>query len=211
MFTGLITEIGVIKEIVRTGDSAKIIVICARTAAQAKNGDSVAINGCCMTVTEIRGEALVFDAMPETVDKTNLKKLIAGDQVNVEPSLRANAEIGGHFVTGHIDATGFVGKITPLTGAWEIEVSVPQSLMQTVVPKGSIALDGVSLTVIDAFETGCKVGIIPHTWRNTTISKWRPGAMVNIETDILGKYVLKAIKPRRSILEELIKTRSVDS
>lgn len=204
LFTGLVQEIGTIIEVKRLADAALITVECPAVSSEATLGDSIAVNGCCLTVTMIDRQAVTFDAMPETMDKTNLKKLVNGDIVNIEQALRADERLGGHIVTGHVDGTGFVGSIRHRTGAKEIEISMSGELLRQVVPKGSIALDGVSLTVIEAGSTMCKVGIIPFTLEHTIIGKWKQGTMVNIETDIIGKYVGQMLAQKATTLEDLV-------
>lgn len=204
LFTGLVQEIGTVKEVKRMADAARVTVECPIISKEAGLGDSIAVNGCCLTATKIDGQTVTFDAMPETMDKTNLKKLVNGDIVNIEQALRADGRLGGHIVTGHIDGTGYVGSIHHRTGAKEIEISMSGELLKQIVPKGSIAIDGVSLTVIEAGSTMCKVGVIPFTLEHTIIGRWRPGTMVNVETDIIGKYILQMLAQRPMILEDLV-------
>lgn len=156
-------------------------------------GDSVAINGCCLTIVRIDDEGWTFQAGEETLSKTSLGKLSVGDHVNLERSLPANGRLGGHFVQGHVDGTGTIDDIQQ-DGEWTtMWFRVPESLTQQMVGKGSVAVDGISLTLVNVEPERFSVALIPHTLEVTTLGQRQVGDMVNIETDILGKYVLKMI------------------
>jgi riboflavin synthase len=196
MFTGLIEGIGVVRQVQPAVDEVRLTieVPAAMTGdGAARLGDSVAINGCCLTVVEIDGRAWSFQAGKETLSRTNLGRLRVGDAVNLERALPATGRFGGHVVQGHVDGVGTVRAIEP-HGDWiDMAFDLPAELAKQLVPKGSVAVDGVSLTVVDATATGFSVALIPHTLAETTLGQRKPGDAVNIETDILGKYVQKLL------------------
>jgi riboflavin synthase len=196
MFTGLVEGQGVV--VATTPEAPGIRLVVAPPAGMNSPcaiGDSVAINGCCLTVIERSGAHWQFQAGPETLAKTNLGLLHPGMRVNLERSLPVNGRLGGHFVQGHVDGVGRVERITP-TGEWvTIEFAVPAALERQMVPKGSIAIDGVSLTLVTVERERFSVALIPHTLEVTTLGILQPGDTVNIETDILAKYVEKLLTP----------------
>jgi riboflavin synthase len=152
-------------------------------------GDSVAIDGCCLTVTAIDGERLRFDAVPETLQRTCLGDRVAGDSVNLEPALRMGDRIGGHWVQGHVDGVGTVRSLSPDANAVDMWVDAPESVLRYVIEKGSITVNGVSLTVTGFDATGFGVSMIPHTLEVTTLGALEVGSRVNLEADLFGKYV----------------------
>lgn len=154
-------------------------------------GDSIAVNGVCLTVVSIEGNLLSFDLSDETLLSTNLGKLKPGDRLNIEPSLRPDGKLGGHFVTGHIDAAGTIKAKTLVGDTYKITIEAPLKVVSLLVEKGSVAIDGISLTVVDVFEDSFTLVIIPHTADITTLGFKKPGDTVNLEADILGKYVAK--------------------
>ncbi len=156
-----------------------------------KIGDSVAVNGCCLTVAGAKGNRLVFDLLDETREKTNLQSVEAGGRVNLESSMRADGKVGGHFVTGHIDETARVTRWSRSGEDWELEVEVPAGLERYLVPKGCVAIDGISLTVGKVEGRKFNIWIIPHTYEVTTLRDRKEGDKVNLECDILAKYVEK--------------------
>jgi riboflavin synthase len=157
-------------------------------------GDSVSVNGVCLTVVGKDGNGLSFDLSEETLRSTNLGDLRAGEEVNLEPSLRPDSKIGGHFVTGHIDAAGKIRSKTAVGDMLKFEIAAPESVLRFLVEKGSVAVDGISLTVVDILKDGFTLVIIPHTAKMTTLGFKGPGETVNVEVDILGKYVAKFLK-----------------
>jgi riboflavin synthase len=159
-------------------------------------GDSVAINGCCLTVVDVEGDQLSFDAVPETMARTNLGDMKSGDPINLERPLAAGARLGGHFVQGHIDGVGTVLSVQPDENALIVEISVPEPLRRYIVEKGSIAVDGVSLTVARVYPESFSVWIIPHTQEVTRFGQYKVGDRVNLECDILGKYVERLLAER---------------
>ena len=197
MFTGIIEEVGEVAALDRSGDSAVLTVRAARIADDLTHGASIAVNGVCLTVVGWQPDAITaieFDVMGETLKRSDLGALAVGDKVNLERAVRADARLDGHVVQGHVDGTGTVVSRTP-GDAWEaVRFAVPAELAGFVAEKGSIAVDGVSLTVsavgVDWFE----VGLIPETLRATTLGGKAPGDPVNLETDVLAKYVARLLE-----------------
>lgn len=194
MFTGLVEGCGVIAELSGDGAAVRLMVEFPDALAEGVGiGDSIAINGCCLTVVEIDAARFAFEAGEETLSKTNLGELRSGDRVNLERSLPVNGRLGGHFVQGHVDGTGRVAEIRR-DGEWVfMTFEANPALCRLMVPKGSIAVDGVSLTLVDAADTSFQVALIPHTLEVTTLGNRQVGSTVNVETDILGKYVQKLL------------------
>ena len=197
MFTGLVEETGKIIEIARSRDCVIITVSSDLCLAGSKIGDSIAVNGCCLTVTKLskRGKfkGFEFNLLRETWDVTNLKSLRRGSLVNLERALVLGQRMGGHFVTGHVDAVGKIRKWEKQGKDWLLDIDVPKKLMTGFVPKGSIAVDGISLTVAILRKRGFSVWVIPHTRKITNLRSRKVGDTVNLETDLLGKYVLRKL------------------
>lgn len=191
MFTGLIIEMGEITSVKMRSGGAVLSLKAPEAASSAKLGDSISVNGVCLTVIEKNSDLLSFDLSDETLRSTNLGRLKRGDRVNLEMSLSPDSKIGGHFVTGHVDAAGTMRSKVNIGDMLKIEISAPAKVMNFIVEKGSVAVDGISLTVVDVLSDGFTVVIIPHTAKLTTIGFKGTGDTVNIETDILGKYVAK--------------------
>lgn len=191
MFTGLITDMGEITSVKMRSGGAVLSLKAREAAFSAKLGDSISVNGVCLTVIEKNSDLLSFDLSDETLRSTNLGRLKRGDKVNLEPSLSPDTKIGGHFVTGHVDAVGTMRSKVNTGDMLKIEISAPAKVMNFIVEKGSVAVDGISLTVVDVLNDGFTVVIIPHTAKLTTIGFKGTGDTVNIETDILGKYVAR--------------------
>ena len=204
MFTGLIEEIGIVRAITG-GAVGRLRVTSGAIVADAAVGDSVAVDGVCLTVTAIDGGELSFDAVPETLSRSTLKDIRVGDRVSLESSLRAGGKIGGHFVLGHVDGVGKIEGVRNLTDSAEIRVAAPREVMRYVVEKGSVAVDGISLTVASCDAAGFTVAIIPHTLSVTTLGEKKPGERVNLEADILGKYVEKLTTGGSGVTEELLR------
>lgn len=190
MFTGIIKEVGTIEEITPYGGGRKITVR-ASFSAELEPDESVAINGACQTV--IAKDATTFQviAIEETLRKTNFGALETGMPVNLERAMQANARLDGHFVQGHVDATGTVVSVAREETNWLIQVEFPESFSPYLIPVGSVTLDGISLTVARLESNTLTVAIIPHTWEHTNISTWHPGTSVNLEFDMIGKYVVR--------------------
>ena len=191
MFTGIVEEAGVVKAVTPRGKGWSLEVEASQVAQGAKVGDSIAVNGCCLTVTGVKGGRLTFDLLDETRAKTNLKGIEAGARVNLEGSLRADGKVGGHFVTGHIEATAKVMKWIRAGQDWELEAEVPAGMERYLVPKGCVALDGISLTIGKVEGRRFNVWIIPHTYDVTTLRDRKEGDELNLECDLLAKYVEK--------------------
>jgi riboflavin synthase alpha subunit len=197
MFTGLIESLGRIVDVTQAPAGMRVRV-SADVASTLVLGESVAVNGVCLTVVDAGDQGIVFDVSPETARVTTLGALEAGSLVNLERSLRADARVGGHFVQGHVDAAGTIDELRQEGDSHRLTVAVPSVLMPLIVHKGSIAVDGVSLTVasVDDDRTRFDVQIIPFTWQHTRFRATRSGDAVNVECDILGKYVLRALERR---------------
>lgn len=198
MFTGLVQSLAEVADIVAEPPGVRIVVREPKVAASAKLGDSIALNGCCLTVVEVAGDRLAFQAGEETLSRTNLGELKPGDVVNVETSLRAGDPIGGHYVTGHIDAVGTVDSRDD-DGEWcTMWFNAPTAQTRQMTSKGSIAVDGVSLTLVNVDNDRFSVALIPHTLEVTTLGRRQVGHRVNLETDVLAKYVERQLGYRPS-------------
>lgn len=191
MFTGLIEERGTVQNIERGEQSARFTIRADGVTDGVQLGDSITVNGACLTVVFCAEGKLAFDAVYETLQKTALGALAIGDEVNLERSLAVGGRLGGHIVQGHVDGVGVIASIREVDNAYNIYITAPMSLMRYVVRKGSIAVDGISLTVVEADDKTFSVAIIPHTWENTNLRHRIAGDQVNLETDIIGKYVEK--------------------
>jgi len=189
MFTGIIQTVGRVKDIDAKGDSARITVEHGGSIADIKPGDSVAVDGVCLTVVEFSLSVFKADISGETLRLTTLGNKRRGGLVNLENPLTPSSPMGGHFVTGHIDGIGLIARKAAAGEFAEIDFSIPAELQGQIVKKGSVAVDGISLTVADLIEQGFRVAIIPHTLKNTSLSSKKEGDRVNIETDIIAKYV----------------------
>lgn len=196
MFTGLVEETGSVVRLDHGDRSARLTVAAAIVGSDTRIGDSIAVNGCCLTVIEIDARQLTFDAIPETLKRTNLGALTPGTRVNLERPLRTDARLGGHFVQGHIDGVGTVTAVTPDDNAVILEIAAPEALHRYFVEKGSVAVDGVSLTVAELRPTGFTIWTIPHTREVTTLGERKPGDFVNLECDLLGKYIERLLETR---------------
>jgi len=189
MFTGLVREVGEVIWLRRTDQAIQLRIAAPRTGARARTGESVAVNGCCLTVSAQREKQLMFDLLEESLDRTNLGQLKPGDRVNLERALRLDGRLGGHFVQGHVDCTAEVVKVTEKRPDLRLDIALPPEFARYVAFKGSIAINGVSLTVAELGETSFAVWIIPHTLQNTNLRKLHEGDTVNLEFDVLAKYV----------------------
>lgn len=189
MFTGIVEELGTVNNLVIGHKSAKLTITADRILQDVRIGDSIAVNGVCLTVTSFSKNGFCCDVMPETVNKTVLKTLIAGSRVNLERALRLDSRLGGHLVTGHVDGTGLISAKQPFDNAVLITISAEEDLLRYIIKKGSVAIDGISLTVVDCGDTWFSVSIIPHTLAVTTLNFKTIGDKVNLETDMIGKYV----------------------
>jgi riboflavin synthase len=193
MFTGLVADLGRVAGIQRSGDGARVRIETA-LAAELREGDSVAVNGVCLTAAEVEGGSFSAEAMNETLARTSLGALDAGTGVNLELPLRASDRLGGHMVQGHVDALGRVIDVGEDGFARRLVIEAPEEVLRYVVEKGSIAVDGVSLTVAEVDERSFTVSLIPQTLERTNLGRAEPGNAVNLEVDVLAKYVEKAVR-----------------
>jgi riboflavin synthase len=189
VFTGIVTELGAVESIDAAAGGARLVLRAPRTAAEAEVGDSVAIDGCCLTVTLRERELLHFEAIPETLRRTSLGDLSAGDRVNLELPLRVGDRMGGHWVQGHVDGVGTVVSVEADGDAVDVTVSAPTDVLRYTILKGSICMAGTSLTVTAVDAETFTVSLIPHTREATNLGALAPGRRVNLEADMVGKYV----------------------
>jgi len=202
IFTGIVIEIGNIVSINHAAHSVIIAVKGHKVSRKAMLGSSISVNGVCLTVTKIDGDVLVADVMPETVRRTNLSSLKIGSSVNLEPALRLGDEMGGHLVTGHVDGLGKIVSISRDENAVWLTIESKPDILNQIVQKGSVALDGVSLTVAKVDKSSFSVSLIPFTLSETVLGLKKVGDTLNVETDIIGKYIEKFVKNRGGEREE---------
>ena len=201
MFTGIIEAVGEVSAVTRRGAATRLAIRAPALAAAVRLGDSVAVNGCCLTIAEPDAQELRFDAIPETLSRTALGELTAGSRVNLERAMAASARFDGHLVQGHVDEAGRVRRLARSGEDVRLSVETSPGFAELLVPKGSVTVQGVSLTVVNAERDGFDVALIPHTLKVTTLGALVPGARVNLEADVLGKYVrvyLERMLPRAS-------------
>ncbi len=196
MFTGIIEEIGAVKALRRQGESARLSVYAKVSLEGTAIGDSICVNGVCLTVVDMNNSEFSADVANETLSVTNLGELKAGQKVNLERALRLSARIGGHLVTGHVDAVGRIRDRRQEGNSWRVIIDAPESALRYIIKKGSVAVDGISLTVADVDRTGFSIAMIPHTAGVTTLGGKPTGDSVNLETDIIGKYVERLMPGR---------------
>jgi riboflavin synthase len=189
MFTGLVREVGEVVSVEHGGGGVRLAVRSPVTAADAALGDSVSVSGVCLTVVEAPDGVVVFDAVPETLARTTLGRLRPGARVNIEPALRAGEPLGGHYVQGHVDGVGAVRSVEPEGEGTRVWFEAPGDILRYAVEKGSIAVEGTSLTVAALGDDAFAVALVPHTLRATTLGRLEPGDTVNLEVDVLAKYV----------------------
>jgi len=196
VFTGIVREVGRVASIEGGPDGVRIEIDAPATAKSGVAlGDSVAINGCCLTIVATMNGRLAFDAVPETLSRTALEQLAPGSRVNLEPALRAGDPLGGHYVQGHVDGVGRVRATAPEGDGKRIWIDAAPDVLRYVVDKGSITVQGTSLTVAGLDDAGFAVALIPHTLAETTLDELSPGDRVNLETDVLAKYVERLLPP----------------
>ncbi|MBI5084580.1 MAG: riboflavin synthase [Acidobacteria bacterium] len=194
MFTGIIEELGVVASVEPRSAGSRLRIRAPKVCGDLKEGDSVCVDGVCLTAVALETSSFAADAAPETLERSSLGRLRPGDPVNLERALLATSRLGGHIVQGHVDGTGEIVSIEPLgDDNWWLQVRVPAELQRYLVFKGSIAIDGISLTIARVEDDVVGVTIIPHTRANTTLRAKGPGDMVNLETDVLAKYVEKML------------------
>ncbi|WYQ44118.1 riboflavin synthase [Bacillus sp. FSL W7-1321] len=212
MFTGIIEEMGKVASVSKKGKAMILAVNCKTVLADAAIGDSIAVNGVCLTVTAISESQFQADVMPETYEATTIKQLVPGQFVNLERAMAVGSRFGGHIISGHVDGVGTIQKRQPVENAVLFEVEADRELVRYIVQKGSIAVDGTSLTVFAVTDTSFTISIIPHTLEMTIMGTKKPGDHVNLECDIIGKYVEKLLAPKESAvrtpLSQLLKENS---
>ncbi|MBN1364283.1 MAG: riboflavin synthase [Syntrophaceae bacterium] len=204
MFTGIVEGLGKVKRLTMKGADAVLEVESDINLKEVSSGDSIAVNGVCLTVTLKNEQNFQADVSAETLSKTNLKLLKAGQKVNLEKTLRVGGFVGGHFVLGHVDTTGRILSQTQKSGSLIMAVEMNENISRYIVEKGSVAIDGVSLTVNKLEKSRFYVNIVPHTAANTTLAMKKEADVVNIETDILGKYVEKLSQPNKGIDKDFL-------
>jgi riboflavin synthase len=195
VFTGLIEEVGRVVATRSSDHGTKLEIAAPRTASEARTGESIAVNGCCLTLTSRRGDRLSFDLLEETVARTNLKKLRQNSRLNLERALRADGRLGGHFVQGHVDCVAAIIAFDRKGADFRLEVELPHKFAHYVTSKGSIAVDGISLTAANVLPKSFIAWIIPYTKRHTNLDRGTIGDLVNLEFDILAKYVERMVAP----------------
>ncbi|TCK05389.1 riboflavin synthase [Phorcysia thermohydrogeniphila] len=194
MFTGLVEEVGRVLELRRSSSFGRLKVKCSKVLEDVKEGDSVAVNGVCLTVVEIGANHLLFDVSAETLRRTTVGSFKSGDPVNLERALRLSDRLGGHILQGHVDTTTKLMGVKREGNGFVFTFRLPPNFSHLVVEKGSVGIDGISLTVANLFSDSFTVAVIPHTYENTNLKYLRPGELVNVEFDIIGKYVERILK-----------------
>ncbi len=196
MFTGLVEEVGVVRALERRGRGGQLAVTAQKVLEGTRLGDSIAVSGACLTVIDLSRDGFTVDCMPETLSLTTLGSATRGTLVNLERSMQLGGRLGGHLVLGHVDAVAEVLAVQPKDTAWEITLSIPGAIRSCVAAKGSVAIDGISLTVIRVEARSFEIGIIPHTLQETTLKSVKVGQRVNLEVDVLARYVQRALLAR---------------
>ena len=195
MFTGIVEEVGTISSIAMDGGSARLAVACSVVTGDARLGDSISVSGCCLTITTLPSAGgFTADLMGETLRRTSLGALDTGSLVNLERALRADGRLGGHIVQGHVDGVGEVLSVEPQEDWTVLRIALPDDLRRYVVEKGSITVDGTSLTVMEVTDDAFAVGLIPHTLAATSLRERAPGDPVNLEVDVIAKYVEQMLR-----------------
>lgn len=191
MFTGIIEEVGRIKQLRKNPLTMELSIQCQRVLEGTKLGDSIAVNGVCLTVTKLGSDYFMADAMPETMKRTNLGKLNVSDPVNLERAVAAGQRMGGHFVQGHVDGVGTIRSITPYENAVIFRIETSPQLTHYMIEKGSVAVNGISLTIVEVSDHDFTISLIPHSFKHTQLRDAKQGDKVNIEVDMIGKYLNK--------------------
>ncbi|MBJ7595776.1 MAG: riboflavin synthase [Candidatus Dormibacteraeota bacterium] len=202
MFTGIVEEVGQVDSV--DAVDGRLRINCGEVLRGARRGDSIAVDGCCLTVTDFISAGFVSDVMPETFARTTLGSLGVGDQVNLEAALRHDGRVGGHLVTGHVDGVGRITAIRADGNATWVTIGSPPALMPLLVEKGCIAIDGISLTVVSVDDAGFTVSLIPHTRDHTIAGGWRVGSDVNLEGDLVAKYVQRGVAAHASTTRAVV-------
>ncbi|MDD7284773.1 MAG: riboflavin synthase [Firmicutes bacterium] len=204
MFTGIVEEIGLVENVKKGPASASVTINAPAVTAGTKTGDSIAVNGICLTVTSLAGSTFTADIMHESLNRSSLSDLRRGSRVNLERAMAADGRFGGHIVSGHVDGTGIISAIREDDNAVWYTVRTSPAIMRYIVEKGSVTIDGVSLTVAAVTEDSFSVSVIPHTRQVTIMGDLRAGDKVNLENDIIGKYVEKFLKPEETSVKSNI-------
>ena len=199
MFTGIVEEIGTVKSVIPDSLCGKIRIKASKVLEGTKIGDSICVNGVCLTVVAFDGDGFTADVMPETLKRTNLGELNYGDPVDLERAMAADGRFGGHIVAGHIDGTGRITEIKPDGNAVRVRIAAASDILKYIIEKGSIAIDGISLTVADVTESDFSVSLIPHTAGDTILLRKRAGDKVNLENDMVGKYIWKFMHGEKAV------------
>jgi riboflavin synthase len=189
MFTGIVEELGSVAEMKDLGDAARIAVRGSTVTSDARHGDSISVNGVCLTVVEVLGDTFTADVMKETLDRSSLGALAVGDPVNLERAAMMTTRLGGHMVQGHVDARGQFVSVADHGESWTVRIAFPPEIARYLVFKGSVAVEGISLTIANLADDYFEIAIIPKTWEVTNLSRLEPGDSVNLEVDVIGKYV----------------------
>ncbi|MFW5982265.1 MAG: riboflavin synthase [Halanaerobiaceae bacterium] len=194
MFTGIVQEVGILKDKIKGDNSYQLLIEGKKVLKDINRGDSIAVNGVCLTVVNFTENSFTADVMPETLRATNLKNLQNGDRVNLEQALRADGFLGGHIVSGHVDGIGYLKNVKIENNARIVEIQVSPDLCKYMIDKGSVTLNGISLTIVKVFENSFTVSLIPETWNFTNLKYLGIEGEINIETDLIGKYVFKMME-----------------
>ncbi|MFD3447857.1 riboflavin synthase [Microbacteriaceae bacterium 4G12] len=207
MFTGIVEEIGTIKQMKQNGQTMQLTISAQHILSDVHIGDSIAVNGICLTVTSFTSSMFIVDVMPETVKATSLQTLKQGSSVNLERAMSANGRFGGHFVTGHVDGTGTITQKKHSQNAVYYRILLPPSLLRYCMPKGSVAVDGTSLTIFGVDDTSITISLIPHTMDYSIVGQKGRGDIVNIECDMIGKYIERFVtkQTKSSLTESFLK------
>jgi riboflavin synthase len=196
VFTGIIEELGTVHSLEISPDGARIVISAQVVTSDIANGDSIAVNGVCLTALDVKPESFAADVSPETLDRTTLGSLNGGSRVNLERAMLPTARLGGHIVQGHVDGRGTFLSAEPQGDFWTVKIGFPSSLARYFVHKGSVAVEGISLTIAALNDDNFDIAIIPKTWEMTNLSSLKPGDAVNLETDVIAKYVERMLEFR---------------
>ena len=194
MFTGIIEELGTVEQISQSTQTMELSIRASKILEDVKLGDSIAVNGVCLTVKKFSSNSFLADVMPETVKATSLQQLTVGMHVNLERAMLANGRFGGHIVSGHVDGVAIIQRKRPVANAVYVDLAMDRTLIAQCIEKGSITVDGISLTIFNVSDTLVTISLIPHTYEQTVLGYKKAGDVVNIETDLIGKYVKKHLQ-----------------
>jgi riboflavin synthase len=197
MFTGIIEELGQVRSVEARGENARIVIEAHTVTEDTKHGDSIAVNGVCLTALDVRPDSFAADVSRETLDRSTLGRLKPGTPVNLERSVTPTTRLGGHIVQGHVDARGKLVSVTDLSGSWTFRIAYPPEVARYLVFKGSVAVEGISLTIAALTDDYFEIAIIPKTWEVTNFSHLQPGDAVNLEVDVIAKYVERILTVAR--------------